>query len=121
MKKFIAILTIAAVAAISVNAADEKAAAKERTIKGETACTKCNLKETDSCSNAVKATMKNKDGKEVTRVFYLEQNDISKENHGLFCKGGKEVTVKGTIKREGKGKEAKSILTASMIKEGTGK
>ena len=68
----------------------------------------------------VDAEGKGKDGNEMTRVIYFADNEVSKKNHGLFCKGGKTVMAKGTLKREGKGKDAKMTLTATEIKEAKG-
>lgn len=128
MKKFLQLVTIAAVAfavATPTLAADKDKAKRDpdapRTISGEAICPKCTLKEEGAaCGQAIRSTVKDKDGKEVTRITYVV-GAVAKENHGIFCKGDKKATVTGTIKREGKGKEAKSILTATEVKEGAGK
>lgn len=127
MKKFLQLITVAAVAfavATPTFAADKEKKKRDpnapRTISGEAVCPKCTLKEADECGQAVRTTGKDKDGKEVTRITYVV-GDLAKENHGIFCKGNKKATVTGTIKREGKGKDAKSVMTATAVKEGAAK
>lgn len=86
---------------------------KERTVKGELICAHCELGKGDSCANALRVTRKGKDGKEQTRIFMLEGDAASACGKGK----GQTVTAKGTIKREGKGKDAKMIFVASSVKE----
>lgn len=121
MKKLITTLSVAAVAlAMSTNsfAAEKKKRDPNapRTITGKGICGKCSLSETEKCSNVVQIKRKGKDGAEQVINFYLADNEVSKDAHGkFFCKGETPVAVTGTVKREGKGKDAKNILTASKI------
>jgi aerobic-type carbon monoxide dehydrogenase small subunit (CoxS/CutS family) len=74
-------------------------AAEEKTIKGDTGCAKCTLKETKECQNVLTV---DENGKEVN--YYMDmKNKVAKENHqkGGFCQGGKVAKVTGTIKEEG--------------------
>ena len=121
MKSFKLILTTVAisVAMFSVNA-DEKNnkaaktgnAAKERTVQGTIMCGKCTLKKTDACQAALQVKRKGKDGKEVTRVVLLKNNDVTKAFHKKIC-GGDKIAVAVTGKFEGKGKER--VIVASKI------
>jgi len=128
MKKFLQLVVAAAVAlavATPTFAADKGKKKRDpnapRTISGKAVCPKCQLKEDGAaCGNAIQISRKGKDGKEMKRVIYVV-GDVAKENHSLFCKGDKTVTVTGTIKREGKGKDAKMMLTATKIAEGSPK
>jgi hypothetical protein len=126
MKKLITILSVAAVAlAMSTSAfAADKAKKKKRdpkapvTITGVGVCAKCALGEAKECANVIKVTRKNKDGKETTRIITVADNAVAKAAHGkFFCKGETPVSVTGTIKREGKGKDAKTVLTATAVGE----
>lgn len=127
MKKLLTLL-IVPVIACSLNSvafgADEKPEKKkadpnaERTIRGEAQCAKCSLKEAEECANVIVSTKKGKDGKEEQVVYYL----VGKEQHDeLFCKGKTEVTAKGTVAKEGKGKDAKMILTATSVEKAKAK
>jgi hypothetical protein len=134
MKAFKLILTTVAisVAMFSVNADEKKQkaaaktgnAAKERTVKGTIMCGKCTLKKTDACQAALQVKRKGKDGKEVTRVVLLKNNDVTKAFHKKIC-GGDKIAVAVTGKFEGKGK--KRVIVASKIadpppaKKGKGK
>ena len=133
MKSFKLILTTVAisVAMFSANAEEKnkKAAktgntAKELTLKGTIMCGKCTLKKTEACQAALQVKRKGKDGKEVTRVVMLKNNDVTKAFHKKIC-GGDKIAVAVTGKFEGKGK--KRLLVASKIadpppaKKGKGK
>jgi hypothetical protein len=84
-----------------------RAAADEKTYKGDTECAKCTLKETKSCQNAL---VVEENGKKTT--YYIKQNDVAKKAHGkMFCQGGKVAKVTGTVAEE----DGKKILTASKI------
>ena len=124
MKKLLQFLTVAALAfavATPTFAADKpkkKGNAGPRTISGEAVCPKCTLNDEGAeCGQAIRTTRKDKAGKEVTLIYYVV-GDLAKENHGIFCKGNKKATVTGTMKREGKGKDAKIIVTATKVSEG---
>jgi hypothetical protein len=123
MKKLVTILSIAAVAlaiSTSATAAEKKKKNRDpkapRTITGVGVCGKCKLGTAKECNNVVQVTRKNKEGKETTTNFVLAANETAKDSHGkFFCKGETPVSVTGTIKREGKGKDAKMTLTASKV------
>ena len=134
MKTFKLILTTVAisVAMFSVNADEKKQkaaaktgnAAKERTVKGTIMCGKCTLKKTDACQAALQVKRKGKDGKEVTRVVLLKNNDVTKAFHKKIC-GGDKIAVAVTGKFEGKGKKrvrvASKIADPPPAKKGKGK
>jgi hypothetical protein len=123
MKSFKLILTTVAisVAMFSVNA-DEKNnkaaktgnAAKERTVQGTIMCGKCTLKKTEACQAALQVKRKGKDGKEITRVLLLKNNDVTKAFHKKIC-GGDKIAVAVTGKLDGKGKTR--VLVASKIND----
>ncbi len=125
MKKLLQFLTVAALAfavATPTMAADKDKKKRDpnapRTVSGEAVCPKCTLNDEGvECGQAIRTTRKDKAGKEVTRIFYVV-GDLAKENHGIFCKGNKKATVTGTMKREGKGKDSKIIVTATKVSEG---
>ncbi len=127
MKKLLSFAVVAAFAFAAVSpafAADEKKGKgsenAERTVRGKGVCAKCELGETDKCVNAIQVSRKNKDGKDINMTFYLADNQVSKDFHGELCKGSKMVMAKGTVKVEGKGKDAKRTLTASSIEVAKG-
>ncbi len=132
MKTFKLILTTVAIsmAMFSADAEEKKAvveinkAAKERTVKGTIMCGKCTLKKTDACQAALQVKRKGKDGKEVTRVVLLKNNDVTKAFHKKIC-GGDKIAVAVTGKFEGKGKErlivASKIADPPPAKKGKGK
>ncbi|MGB0582115.1 MAG: hypothetical protein ACPGVU_20670 [Limisphaerales bacterium] len=121
MKKLVTILSVAALAlAISspASAAEKKKRDPNapRTITGVGVCGKCKLGTAKECNNVVQVTRKGKDGKERTISITLAANETAKDAHGkFFCKGETPVAVTGTVKREGKGKEAKMVITASKV------
>ena|SRR6185436_15624293 len=103
MKKFV---LAALVAGITMAFTPIASAADAKTLTGEGKCGKCALKETKECQNTV--TVKEGD-KSV--VYYLVQNDVSKEFHGTICKETKKVKAVGTVKEV----EGKMQLTATKI------
>ena len=118
MKKLLtAALSLAFAFALTTGAVAEekkakKGANKERTVKGSLICAHCELGKGDSCNNAIKVTRKNKKtGKESTVVYFLDGDAASALGKGK----GQAVVAKGTIKREGKGKDAKITLVASSL------
>lgn len=126
MKKLItAALSLAFAFALTTNAvaADEKKEKKkkganaERTVRGELICAHCELGEGASCANAIRVTRKNKEGKEIQQIFQLKGDAANALGKGK----GQKVLAKGTIKREGKGKEAKLFLTVASLAEDKGK
>lgn len=87
-------------AATAQEAAD-KAPKKERTTQGVLVCAKCSLKKTESCQAALTIDRKNKQGKQIKRVFLLKNNEVAQAFHKNICSGDK-VPVKVTGIREGK-------------------
>lgn len=67
--------------------------AEEKKIEGEAVCAKCELHQSDTCRAAIQ--VKGADGK--TTTYLTEPNDKAKALHKEICKGGKEVTVEGTV------------------------
>jgi hypothetical protein len=106
MKRLLGIMlaTITAMGLAAVTFAADKA--KEKTIKGEAMCAKCELGETPSCQNAIRV----KEG-DKTVMYYLEQNDVSKAFHDNVCSSTKKVVATGTVKEVG----GKQQFTASKI------
>lgn len=114
MKKltvFVATFLTAAFVLGSSAIAGEKA---EKTVKGKAVCAHCDLGIENSCQAVIQTTQKNKQGKDVARVYYLSKNAAAKE---IGRPKGQNVTIKGTVKKEGKGKDAKLILTAKKVEQ----
>jgi hypothetical protein len=84
--------TVAAVAFLASAQADDK----EKKLEGKMVCTKCKLKETDACGNALVV----KDGdKSVT--MYIKDKGKDEKYH--VCSGEKAVTVTGkVVEKDGK-------------------
>jgi hypothetical protein len=101
MKRSLTILAALTALTLGLSAAD-----KEKTIKGEGMCAKCEMKETKTCQNAIKV----KDG-DKTIVYYLEANDVSKAFHKNVCSATAKVKATGTVKEV----EGKQVLTVSKI------
>src|SRR5437870_5835183 len=78
------------------------AADKEVTVTGEGKCAKCSLKEAAKCQGVIQAK---EDGKTV--MYYLAQNQTSKDFHENICQETHKVTATGTVKEE----DGKKILT----------
>lgn len=94
---------IAAALALTLSAHAQE---KEKTIKGEGLCLKCELKKADKCQNAIRTK---EDGKEV--LYTLEQNKVSTDFHKHLCSSTAKVVAVGTVKKDGD----KTILVASKI------
>jgi len=106
-KQITAFTTLAAVVVLTLSTPILATAKdKEVTITGEGKCGKCALKETKECQNTVTV----KDG-DKSVVYYLVQNDVSKEFHDNICKGTKKVKAVGTVKEV----DGKMQLTATKI------
>jgi hypothetical protein len=104
----------------SVSAAEKakKDPDQPRVIRGEGMCAKCELGKSEKCQAVIQVKAKNKEGEEAVRTIYLAENDVSKEAHKkFFCSGKHPVEAKGTVERDGKGKDAKMTLTATDITE----
>lgn len=106
----------------SKKAKTEKSEKGEKTAKvmartGELICAHCELGEGASCANALRITRKNKEGKEIQQIIQLKGEGASALGKGK----GQKVLAKGTIKREGKGKDAKFIMTVASLTEAKAK
>jgi hypothetical protein len=101
MKKLSSIIALMGLLAIPAFAAD-----KEVTITGLGQCAKCALHETDKCQNTIQTE---ENGKKV--MYYLAENDTSKDFHDNICKKSEKVTATGVVSE----KEGKKILTVSKI------
>lgn len=106
MRKLLPMLAVAVVFSLSmlvVRAAEDT----EKTLKGETDCAKCTLKEAGvtKCKNVLTVE---ESGKKVH--YYLTKMDKHRE---LFCQGGKKVEIVGVVTE----KDGKKELKATSIKE----
>ena len=68
--------TVLCAMALTLRAADTK----EVTVKGTIVCTKCALKETADCGNAIQV----KDG-DKTVTYYIKDDGKAADYHGKFC------------------------------------
>ncbi|MSU21700.1 MAG: hypothetical protein EXS30_09930 [Pedosphaera sp.] len=103
------LLAILFVSALTLAVNTARAEDAKLTLTGEGKCTKCAMKETDSCQNAI--TIEEK-GKKVT--YYIEHNDVSKKFHGEVCKGPKNIKAVGALKEvDGKKVFVATELTAT--------
>ena len=103
MKKLSSIIALAGLLAIPAFAAD-----KEVTITGLGQCAKCALHETKECQTTIQTE---ENGKKV--MYYLAQNDKSKDFHDTICKKPAKITATGVVSE----KDGKKVLTASKIEE----
>jgi len=95
-----ALLGVALLGALAlVVRAEEKPTAvkadKEVTLKGDILCAKCKLKETSTCTNAIRVK---EEGKEV--VYYLKDAGAKAPYHSEICTAVKPGSVTGTVSRE---------------------
>jgi hypothetical protein len=96
MKKIALLLSTILAAALPAFAADTK-------LEGEAVCAKCALHIADKCRAAVVVT-----GADGTKTTYLsEPNSEAKDLHSEICKGGKPVTVEGTVSE----KDGEKLIT----------
>ncbi|HEV8059619.1 MAG TPA: DUF6370 family protein [Gemmataceae bacterium] len=87
-------LAVTVVTLASVRAED----GKEVTLKGTILCSKCELKETPACGNAIRVK---EDGKDV--VYYLKDKAGKEGYHKTFCQGPVEGSVTGVVvEKDGK-------------------
>lgn len=70
---------------------------KEVTKKGTLLCPKCELKEADKCSNALKVS---EGGKDV--IYYLLDNGAKEKYHKEICSSPKKATVVGVVAEKDK-------------------
>lgn len=101
MKKIASIIALVGLLAVPAFAAD-----KEVTITGLGQCAKCALHETDKCQNTIQTE---EHGKKV--IYYLTENDTSKDFHDNICKKSEKVTATGKVSE----KDGKKVLTVSKI------
>ena len=96
---FKALLAVAMVFTLVVVArAEDKKEGKEVTLKGKITCTKCGLKETEACGNAI---VVEKDGKKIT--YYFDDKGKGEEYHKKICTGAKTGSVTGVVaEKDGK-------------------
>lgn len=86
-------LAVVLVLVVGVRADD-----KEVTLKGTILCAKCELKETDKCTNAIRVKEDNKDV-----VYYFDDKGGKEKYHKEICQGPKEGSVKGVVsEKDGK-------------------
>lgn len=105
MRKILSLMAVAVAFAFVGLAAK---AVEEKTIKGETQCAKCTLKETKACQAVVKV----KEG-DKTVNYYIVQNDVAKKVHSKVCPPNSKATfeVTGDVQKEGD----KLVLTPTKI------
>lgn len=127
MKKLLLLLFAAAIVSHCASAAraqekpknEKKDPDAPRTIRGVGLCTKCELKESEKCQAVIQVKAKTKQSEEITRTFYVADNEVAKGAHKeFFCSGKHPVVAMGTVKREGRGQQAKLHFTATEIKAG---
>ena len=95
---FALLLGVGLVAVFSARADEKKAEDKTVTLKGTIVCTKCELKETKTCGNAIKTKI---DGKDV--VVYLDDKGKPESYHKNFCTGPAKGSVTGVLsEKDGK-------------------
>jgi len=87
----------------AVDAQGDKA--KEVTLKGRITCPKCDLGESDKCGTLI--VVKEKDKK----VHYYFDAESNKKYHKEICNEGKNGTVVGTVKVDGK----KNIISVKKV------
>ena len=90
-----------------VAAPEKKVAASTVTLKGNGCCLKCELGKSDSCQNALQASV---DGKETLIIF--AKNEASNGFHKNLCSSTAPIVAVGTLAKDGD----QSVLTPSSIK-----
>jgi hypothetical protein len=93
-----ALSVVLGLAVMLVVAARVSAEDKEVTLKGTILCAKCELKETEKCTNAIRVK---EDGKEV--VYYFDDKGNKESYHKKICQKTAEGSVTGTVsEKDGK-------------------
>jgi hypothetical protein len=87
---------------VALQAAEEKKADKEVTLKGTICCTKCELNETTDCGNAIKVK---EDGKDV--IYYFDDKGKAEKYHEGICGEPKKGSVTGVVTTKDKKKYIK--------------
>lgn len=91
----------------AVAAADKEAPAKEVKLEGMIACSKCNLKQTAKCGNAI---VVKEGGKDV--IYFFEDKGNGESYHEEVCGGAaKAGTVVGTVTE----KDGKKYIKPSKV------
>ena len=103
----IAAIAVVALAALHSTAADKSEPAKPVKLEGTIVCSKCTLKETKQCGNAI---IVKENGKDVTYYFIDKGN--GEDYHDEVCGGGKKTgTVVGVVSE----KDGKKYITPSKV------
>jgi len=97
---------VALVCFLSTASAEDKADAKEVTLKGTITCAKCDLDVEKKCTTVIKVKEKDKDV-----IYYLDEAS-GKKYHGKICKTPMKGEIKGTVKEDGK----KKVITVTELK-----
>jgi len=93
-----ALSVVVGLAVVLVVSARISGADKEVTLKGTILCAKCELKETEKCTNAIRVK---EDGKEV--VYYFDDKGNKESYHKKICQKTAEGSVTGTVsEKDGK-------------------
>lgn len=99
--------TLAALAALAWAAGGAPAAPKEVKLEGTLVCTKCSLKQTKACGNAL---VVKEGGKDVT--YYLDDKGKAESYHEAVCGGEtKPAVVVGTVTE----KDGKKYVKATKV------
>jgi hypothetical protein len=110
MKHLILWLTAVAVVALAAchsTAADKAEPGKQVKLEGTIVCSKCALKETKQCGNAI---IVKENGKDVT--YYFADKGAGEDYHEEVCGGGKKTgTVVGVVSE----KDGKKYITPSKV------
>src|SRR5688500_11344648 len=106
MRVLVSGLGILAVAFLVLAGAQAGGDEKEGTLKGKITCGKCDLGVDKACATVI---VTKKDNKDVTIYFDAASN---KKYHGDICTEGKNGTITGTVKTEGK----KQIVSVKELK-----
>jgi Family of unknown function (DUF6370) len=85
-------------ALVAGTSAQDKKSGKEVTLKGKMTCSKCGLKETEACGNAI---VVEKGGKKVT--YYFDDKGKAEKYHRQICTSSKPGSVTGVVsEKDGK-------------------
>jgi len=94
----VALSAVLGLAVVLVVAARVSAEDKEVTLKGTILCAKCELKETEKCTNAIRVK---EDGKDV--VYYFDDKGNKESYHKKICQKTADGSVTGTVsEKDGK-------------------
>ena len=97
LNRILASAIILAVATMT-QAEEKKEDKKEVTVKGTIVCTKCALKETEQCGNAIQV----KEG-DKTVTYYIDDKAKGEDYHKKICTGAKNGSVTGVVsEKDGK-------------------